>query len=68
MNQSLLLEIQKFAMGKNLYHREDPAEGNLFNSLKKYFVFLNLCVYSNSACENCTKAIGGTSSSSGLHI
>ncbi|CAG9808042.1 unnamed protein product [Chironomus riparius] len=25
-NQNLLLEIQKFALGKNLYHKDDPTE------------------------------------------
>lgn len=43
MNQSLLLEIQKFAMGKNLYHREDPAEGNLFNIDHKKIFTLAFC-------------------------
>ena len=37
MNQNLLLEIQKFALGKNLYHRDDPTEGILFNF---YFILV----------------------------
>lgn len=29
MSQTLLADIQRFAMGKNIYHRDDPAESNL---------------------------------------
>lgn len=33
MNHPLLLEIQRFAVGKNAFHREEPPEGEFMNKM-----------------------------------
>lgn len=33
MNHSLLIEMQRFAIGKNAYHREEQTEGNILSTL-----------------------------------
>lgn len=37
MNNPLLLEIQRFAVGKNAFHREEPPEGKMI--CEQYLAF-----------------------------